>query len=104
MTTPDWELTGDTVTRLREELATVDEDTRADFEDFAAFIIDELAEFRVDPRVDELAAYHGLAFMSLVVNLTRNNHENGAIDHDTAGAITAMARGVAMVLARHAPD
>lgn len=104
MSTPDWDLTGDTVQRLRDELAGVDEVTRADFEDFSEFILGELGDLRIDPRADEWATYHGLAFMSLVVNLARNNHENGAIDHETAGAVTAMARGIAMVLARHAPD
>jgi hypothetical protein len=104
MTAPDWELTGDTVTRLRAELAKVDDATRADFESFAGFITEQLAEYRIDPATDEWATYHGLAFMSLLADLTRNNYENGAIDHETAGSITAIVRGVASVLAQHAPD
>jgi hypothetical protein len=104
MTTPDWELTGDTVAKLLDELASVDDDTRADFEAFAAFVAEQLAEYRIDLPTDEAATYHGLAFMSLLVDLARNNFENGAIDHQTAGAVTAIARGVAMVLARHVPS
>lgn len=104
MTAPHWDLTGDTVNRLRAELAEVDDATRADFETFAAFITEQLAEYRIEPANDEWATYHGLAFMSLLVDLTRNNYENGAIDHQTAGAVTAIVRGVASVLAQHAPD
>lgn len=103
MTAPDWELTGDTIAKLHEELAEVDEATRADFAAFSAFVAEQLAEYRIDPARDEWATYHGLAYMSLMVQLARNNYENGAIDHDTAGAVTAIARGVAMALAQHAP-
>jgi hypothetical protein len=103
MTSPDWELTGDTVARLRDELDAVDPETRADFDDFAAFVAEKLGEYRIDPSLDEWAAYHGLAFMSLVADLARNNYENGAIDHQAAGAVTAIARGVAAALARHVP-
>jgi hypothetical protein len=104
MTGPDWELTGDTVERLRAELAEVDDDTRADFDAFARFVSGQLAEYRIDPARDEWATYHGLAFMSLMVDLARNNYENDAIDHATAGAVTAIARGVALALARHVPE
>ena len=104
MTSPDWDLTGDTIDKLRDELASVDPATRADFDAFAAFVAEQLAEYRIDPASDEMATYHGLAFMSLLVNLARNNFENGAIDHQTAGAVTAIARGVATVLAQHAPS
>ena len=104
MTEPDWELTGDTVQRLRDDLSTVDEATRADFDDFATFIAEQLAEYRIDLAQDHHATYHGLAFMSLLSDLSRNNFDNGAIDHQTASAVTAMVRSVAMVLARHAPD
>lgn len=104
MTSPDWDLTGDTVARLRDELAGVDSETKADFETFAAFVTDQLAEYRIDPATDEWATYHGLAFMSLLVDLARNNYENGAIDQQTAGAVGAIAHGVASVLAQHAPD
>lgn len=103
MSSPEWELTGDTVAKLHEELAEVDDDTRADFEAFSRFIRSELAEFKIDPAADEWATYHGLAFMSLIVRLARNNYENDAIDHATAGAVTAIARGIAMALAEHAP-
>jgi hypothetical protein len=103
MTSPDWDLTGDTVAKLHTELASIDEATRADFEAFSSFVTEQLAEYRIDPSADEWATYHGLAFMSLLVDLARNNYENGAIDHQTAGAVTAIARGVATVLARHAP-
>jgi hypothetical protein len=103
MSSPDWELTGDTVAKLHDELAEVDDATRADFADFSRFVADQLAEYRIDPAHDEWATYHGLAFMSLVVQLARNNYENDAIDHATAGAVTAIARGVAMALAQHAP-
>ncbi len=104
MTAPDWDLTGDTVAKLLDELASVDDESRADFEAFAAFVAEQLAEYRIDLAADEAATYHGLAFMSLLVDLARNNYENGAIDHQTAGAVTAIARGVAMVLARQAPS
>lgn len=104
MTGPDWSLTGDTVERLRAELAEVDDETRADFDAFARFVAEQLAEYRIDPSSDPWATYHGLAFMSLVVDLARNNYENGAIDHQTAGAVTAIARGVAVALARHVPE
>ena len=104
MSAPDWGLTGDTVAKLRDELATLDDDTRADVDAFAEFIAEQLAEYRIDPAHDEWATYHGLAYMSLMVQLARNNYENDAIDHTTAGAVTAIARGVAMALARHAPE
>lgn len=104
MTSPDWGLTGDTVERLREELAGVDPETRDDFDDFAGFVAEQLAQYRVDIGSDEWATYHGLAYMALLVDLVRNNYDNGAIDHDTASAVTAITRSVAMVLARHAPD
>ncbi|MBK5223076.1 MAG: hypothetical protein JJE52_09405 [Acidimicrobiia bacterium] len=104
MSAPDWILTGDTVAKLREELAEVDEATRADFDAFERFISEQLAEYKIDPSADQWATYHGLAYMSLMVYLARNNFENGAIDHTTAGAVTAIARGVAMALARHAPE
>ena len=103
MTTPDWGLTGDTVAKLRAELDELDPATRADFDDFAAHVATQLAEYQI-VLDDEWATYHGLAFMSLLVDLARNNYENGAIDHQTAGAVTAIARGVATVLARHAPS
>src|SRR5690606_27702181 len=76
MTGPDWSLTGDTVERLRAELAEVDDETRADFDAFARFVAEQLAEYRIDPSSDPWATYHGLAFMSLVVDLARNNYEN----------------------------
>ncbi len=104
MTGPDWQLTGDTVARLRGELAEVDDDARADFEAFARFVSGQLAEYGIDPARDEWATFHGLAFMSLMVDLARNNYENDAIDHQTAGAVTAIARGVALALARHVPE
>ena len=104
MSRPDWELTGDTVARLRDELADVDDDTRADFDAFSRFVSDQLAEYRIDPAHDEWAIYHGLAYMSLMVDLARNNFENDAIDHATAGAVTAIAKGVALALARHVPE
>lgn len=104
MSTPEWELTGDTVSKLRDEVAQADEATRSDFEDFSAFVRQELGEYRIDPAHDEWAVYHGLAYMSLVSDLARNNFENGAIDHDTAAAVAAIVRGVAMALARYAPD
>lgn len=104
MTEPHWDLTGDTVQRLRDELATLDESTRTDFGDFAEFIAEQLAEYRIDLTSDQMATYHGLAFMSLLVDLVRNNFDNGAIDHQTAAAVTAMVRSVATVLAQHAPD
>ncbi|HSL56912.1 MAG TPA: hypothetical protein VK866_03640 [Acidimicrobiales bacterium] len=100
--TPPWELTGDVVARLRAELATADPDTRADFDAFARFVAEQLGAYRVDLG-DEWAVYHGLAFVSLMTELARNNYENGAIDHATAGALTAVARGVAAVLADRAP-
>lgn len=103
MSTPEWDLTGETVAKLREEMAEVDDATRADFEAFSRFISELLAEYRIDPAHDEWATYHGLAYMSLIVQLARNNFENDAIDHATAGAVTAIARGVAMALAQHAP-
>jgi hypothetical protein len=102
MTSPDWDLTGDTVAKLRAELSEVDDPTRAAFDAFARLVAEQLAEYRIELD-DEWATYHGLAFMSLVVDLARNNYENGAIDHQTAGAVTAIARGVATVLAEHAP-
>jgi hypothetical protein len=104
MSGPDWELTGDTLERLREELADVDDETRADFDAFSRFVSDQLAEYRIDPARDEWAIYHGLAYMSLMVDLARNNYENDAIDHATAGAVTAIAKGVALALARHVPE
>jgi hypothetical protein len=104
MTGPDWDLTGDTVARLRAELADVDDDTRGDFDAFSRFVSQQLAEYRIDPARDQWATYHGLAFMSLMVDLARNNYENDAIDHETAGAVTAIARGVALALARHVPQ
>lgn len=104
MTRPDWDLTGDTVARLREELSGIDDDTRDDFEAFSRFVSDQLREYRIDPTRDEWATYHGLAFMSLMIDLARNNYENDAIDHDTAGAVTAIAKGVALALARHVPE
>jgi hypothetical protein len=104
MTSPDWDLTGETRQRLRDELAAADPETRADFAAFAEMVANELVEYRIDPSTDEWAAYHGLAFMSLLIDLARNNYENGAIDHQTAGAVTAIARSVATVLAHQAPD
>lgn len=104
MTDLDWDLTGDTLSRLRGELAGLDEATSADFSDFAAFVADELAEYRIALAEDEAAVYHGLAFMSLLSDLARNNFENDAIDHQTAGAVTALVHSVAMVLAQHAPS
>ncbi|MFP3905557.1 MAG: hypothetical protein ACLFRV_03510 [Acidimicrobiales bacterium] len=103
MSSPDWTLTGDTVARLRDELETVDDETRADFDAFSSFVVEQLGEYRIDPATDEWATYHGLAYMSLLVDLARNNYENGAIDHQTAAAVSAIAHGVASVLARHAP-
>lgn len=99
----DWDLTGDTLPRLLGELAGLDESTRADFDEFAAFVAEELAEYRIGLAENETAVYHGLAFMSLLSDLARNNYENGAIDHQTAGAVTALVHSVAMVLAQHAP-
>jgi hypothetical protein len=104
MTSPDWDLAGDTVAKLRAELDAVEPATRADFDAFSTLVAERLAEYRIDPAVDEWATYHGLAFMSLLVDLARNNYDNGAIDHQTAGAVTAIARGVATVLAHHAPS
>jgi hypothetical protein len=104
MTSPDWDLTGDTVAKLRQELAGVDDDTRVAFDAFSSFVAEQLAEYRIDPAADEWATYHGLAFMSMLVDLARNNYENDAIDHQTAAAVTAIARGVATVLAQYAPD
>ncbi len=104
MTRPDWELAGDSVARLRAELDEVDDATRADFDAFSRFVSEQLGEYRIDPSTDEWATYHGLAFMSLMVDLARNNYENDAIDHATAGAVTAIARGVALALARHVPE
>jgi hypothetical protein len=101
-TTPPWELTGDVVARLRDEVATSDPATRADFDAFAGFVAEQLGAYRVDLD-DEWAVYHGLAFVSLMTELARNNYENGAIDHPTAAALTAVARGVAAVLADRAP-
>lgn len=103
MSAPEWDLTGDTVPKLHQELAEADDETRADFEAFSRFIRSELAEFEIDPATDEWATYHGLAYMSLIIRLARNNYENDAIDHATAGAVTAIARGIAMALAQHAP-
>lgn len=102
-TDPPWELTGDVVARLRAEVATSDPATRADFEAFAAFVAEQLGSYRVDLD-DPWAVYHGLAFVSLLTELARNNYENGAIDHPTAAALTAVARGVAAVLADRAPE
>ncbi len=102
MTSPDWDLTGDSVPRLLQELAEVDDTTRADFESFSRFVAHQLGEYRIDLS-DEWATYHGLAFMSLLADLARNNYENEAIDQQTAGAVTALVRGVAMVLATRAP-
>jgi hypothetical protein len=104
MTRPDWSLTGDTMARLREEISGVDDDTLEDFEAFSRFVSDELREYGIDAAHDEWATYHGLAFMSLIIDLARNNFENDAIDHDTAGAVTAIAKGVALALARHVPE
>lgn len=102
MTAPDWDLTGDSIPRLIQELAEVDDETRADFEQFSGFVARQLGEYRID-LTDEWATYHGLAFMSLLADLARNNYENEAIDQQTAGAVTALVRGVAMVLADRAP-
>lgn len=104
MTDLDWDLTGDILPRLRGELAALDETTRGDFSDFAAFVAEELSEYRITLADDPAAVYHGLAFMSLLSDLARNNFENGAIDHQTAGAVTALVHSVAMVLAQHAPS
>lgn len=100
--TVDWDLTGDTLSRLRGEHTKLDEATQADFAEFAVFVGRELSEYKVDLG-DEAAVFHGLAFMSLLSDLARNNFENEAIDHETAAAVTAMVHSVAMVLAQHAP-
>lgn len=102
MSEVDWDLTGDTLTRLRGEHAKLDEATKEDFAEFAAFVANELSEYKVDLD-DESAVFHGLAFMSLLGDLARNNYENEAIDHQTAGAVTALVHSVAMVLAQRAP-
>ena len=65
MTSPEWTLTGETVAKLQQELAEVDEATTADFAAFSRFIGELLSEYRIDPAHDEWATYHGLAFMSL---------------------------------------
>ena len=104
MNSPDWELTGDTIERFRAELSSVDESTRADFDEFAGFVGDRLAEYGIAPSRDEWAVYHGLAFTSLLADLARNNYENGAIDEPTARTVAAIAHSVALVLAQHAPD
>ncbi len=103
MTELDWDLTGDTLARLRGEHTKLDEATRADFAEFATFVANELSEYKVD-LAEEAAVFHGLAFMSLLSDLARNNYENEAIDHQTAGAVTALVHSVAMVLAQHAPS
>lgn len=104
MSTPDWNFTGETVAKLRQELAELDQTSRRDFEAFSRFINKELRDYKIDLATDPWVAYHGLAFMSLMVYFAQNNFENNAIDKETAGTVSAMARGIAMVLATYAPS